>query len=377
MTRPKREELNELADKWLKGSLTPKEKDLLDQWYDLDIAESVDWTVNDESEEQLGRRLLTGIQERKKSSFLFKRRWQIPVAAVLLITLSVSIDLYISKQNIHEQVALAKEIKPGKSQAMLTLANGQRINLTDEQNGQLANQWGIRITKAADGKLIYRTDDVVNNNSAPEYNTLQTPVGGQWQIYLPDGSLVFLNAASSITYPTRFIGKERKVRLSGEAYFEIIHNKEMPFKVESQDQLVEVLGTHFNIMAYADEKVIKTTLLEGSVKVSHRTDIKLLHPGEQAQVTQNDINVISDVDLEDVVAWKNGYFNFNESLESILTKIARWYDVKIEYKTQSDPELTFSGKISRSRNLSDILKRLEYNGDVHFRIEERRVIVTK
>src|SRR6185503_833259 len=154
-------------------------------------------------------------------------------------------------------------------------------------------------------------------NASLEYNTVEAPVGGQWQVILPDQSKVWLNALSSITYPTRFTGGERRVKISGEAYFEVAHNKAMPFRVESLGQTVEVLGTHFNVMAYADERLIKTTLLEGSVKISDHGKMELLKPGQQAQVSAANIKVTDDVDLEDVVAWKNGYFKFNENLESI------------------------------------------------------------
>jgi ferric-dicitrate binding protein FerR (iron transport regulator) len=210
-----------------------------------------------------------------------------------------------------------------------------------------------------------------------EYNTIEAPAGGQWQVKLPDGSLIFLNASSSITYPIRFVGNERRVHIIGEAYFEIAHNKEIPFQVESRGQIVEVLGTKFNVTAYADEKIIRTTLLKGSVKIITNSESKLLKPGQQAQVSGNKFEITSDVDLEEIVAWKNGYFKFNESLESIMAKISRWYDVDVEYRVKPDSDLTFSGKISRSRDISGILKMLEYTGDVHFRLEGRRVIVTK
>lgn len=375
MTQLSREQLNELADKWLKGTLTPQEKELLDKWYDLDTSEPINWT-GAESEEQLSERLFDFIQTRKKSPF--RRRWQIPAAAVLVITLGISSYFYFSKSDKIEHVAVLNDINPGRNKAILTLGNGQKISLADVVNGQqISNQSGIKITKTADGKLVYDASSIAENNRIIEYNTIEAPIGGQWQVKLPDGSLVFLNASSSITYPIRFVGNERNVKMTGEAYFEIAHNKKMPFKVSSLGQTVEVLGTHFNVMAYADEKLIKTTLLEGSVKISDHGQAALLKPGEQAQVSQSNIKVDNEVDLEDVVAWKNGYFKFNESLESIMAKVARWYNVKVEYQVKPDPNLSFSGKISRTRKISGILNMLEFNGDVHFKIEGRRVIVTK
>lgn len=378
MAEPTRAQLNELADKWLKGTLTPEEKELLDQWYDLDTSAPVNWNGTDESEELLSERLLTNIRRKKKAVIPLRRRWQLPAAAILLITLGVGSYFYFSKPAPVTQLAVVNDISPGRNKAVLTLGNGQKISLTDAINGEIAGQPGVNITKTADGKLIYEVSDkTLDDGSAPQYNTIEAPVGGQWQVKLPDGSLVFLNASSSITYPTRFTGNERQVRMKGEAYFEIAHNKKMPFKVYSNGQTIEVLGTHFNVMAYTDERLMKTTLLEGSVKVTDQGFTRLLKPGEQAQVSRGGINVTKDVDLEDVVSWKEGYFKFNEHLESIMAKIARWYDVKVEYQIKPDPELTFSGKISRSRSISGILKMLEYNGDVHFKIEGRRVIVTK
>lgn len=378
MTRPTPSQLNELADKWMKGTITPVEKELLDKWYDLDTAEPITWTAGDASEEQLAARLLSNINTHKKSSFSSKRKWQISAAAVLLITLGISTYLYVSKSNRHEQVVVKhNEIKPGKNHAILTLGNGEKIILTDAINGEVASRSGVKITKTADGQLVYNATGIANENLPLEYNTIEAPAGGQWQVRLPDGSLIFLNASSSITYPTRFVGNERKVQMTGEAYFEIAHNKKMPFWVASRGQIVEVLGTHFNVMAYADEKIIRTTLLEGSVKIITDSESKKLKPGEQAQISGNKFKVTGDVDLEDVVAWKNGYFKFNESLESIMAKISRWYNVDVEYRDKPGSDLTFSGKISRSRDISEILKMLEYTGDVHFKLEGRRVIVTK
>jgi transmembrane sensor len=377
MTQPTRSQLNELGDKWMKGTITPQEKELLDEWYDRNTTEPRTW-ASDESEEELAARLLSNINTQKKSSYSPKRRWQIPAAAILLITLGISTYFYVSKSDPHDQVAVVDEkINPGKNQAILTLGNGEKIILTDAINGQVASRSGVKIIKTADGQLVYDATSITNENLPLEYNTIEAPAGGQWQVRLPDGSLIFLNASSSITYPTRFVGNERKVQMIGEAYFEIAHSKNMPFRVASRGQTVEVLGTHFNVMAYADEKIIRTTLLEGSIKIINDSESKMLKPGEQAQISGNKFKVTSDVDLEEVVAWKSGYFKFNENLESIMAKISRWYNVDVEYRDRPSSDLTFSGKISRSRDISGILKMLEYTGDVHFSLEGRRVIVTK
>jgi transmembrane sensor len=303
------------------------------------------------------------------------------VAATILIFISVGVYFGLHKKTTKQQFSQNQlsDVSPGGNKAILTLANGKKIVLTDSRNGKLAQQGSTTISKTANGEVVYLQDQSASNatTAKTEYNMMVTPLGGQYHLTLADGTDVWLNAESSIKYPTAFSGNERKVEITGEAYFEVAHNKAMPFKVISQGQTIEVLGTHFDVMAYSGEKSIKTTLLEGSVKISDNGNIKLLIPGEQSQTTADAIKLTRDVDLEEVVAWKNGYFKFNENIESIMNKVSRWYNVDVVYQLKPDPELTFSGKISRTRNLSAILKMLEFNGDVHFKIEGRRVTVMK
>jgi transmembrane sensor len=310
----------------------------------------------------------------KKRSF-----WKPSLAAaavVLMITSAALIYFRAQKPVKNNAIVQKKEIKPGSNKAVLTLANGQKIILTDSVNGQIAIQANIKITKTAKGQIVYELPKGVGDNApAPVFNTVEAPTGGQWEVVLPDGSKVWLNARSSLTYPTYFAGDERKVQLKGEAYFEIAHNKRMPFKVISKGQTVEVLGTHFDIMAYDDEQLMKTTLLEGSIKISDSGRSHILVPGEQAQVSDALMKVTNEVDLEDVMAWKNGYFKFNESLESIMRKVARWYDIEITYANNVDPSLHFGGKISRYKNLSSTLKIMELTGNIHFKVVGRRVTV--
>lgn len=301
-------------------------------------------------------------------------------AAVVIISAGAGV-FYFYKKQLHESAILAaaeSNITPGRDQAILTLADGRKISLHEVSDGEIAEQSGFHITKTADGQLVYTsTESISEEDGETQYNTIEAPVGGKWQVVLPDKSHVWLNAQSSLTYPTRFRGKERKVFLKGEAYFEVAHNTAMPFKVESHGQTVEVLGTHFNVMAYADEPVMKTTLLEGAVKIATAKTAQLLRPGEQAHVKDNQVKVTKDADLEEVVAWKNGYFKFNEDLQGIMSKISRWYNVEIEYEELPAPGYTFAGKISRERELSEVLKVMEYTGKVHFTIKERRIIVRK
>jgi transmembrane sensor len=210
------------------------------------------------------------------------------------------------------------------------------------------------------------------------YNTIETPKGGQYRIDLPDGTMVWLNAGSSLRYPNRFAGQERKVALTGEAYFEVAKNKQMPFRVVSGKQVVEVLGTHFNINAYTDEASVKTTLLEGSVNVllqeTHQSE--LLNPGQQAVVKYNGSSiVVQPVKVEEAVAWKNGYFMFVDAdLESIMRQLARWYDVEVAYEGNLG-SLKFGGMVSRSKSIAQTLRILELTGNVRFKVAGRRVTV--
>jgi transmembrane sensor len=297
-------------------------------------------------------------------------------AAVSLIAIT-AVFFYLNQKN-SITVSLAKnDVNPGKNKAMLTLADGRKISLTDAMNGEVAEQAGVLISKNEKGQLIYQATGGEAGSGQNDYNTIEAPKGGQWQVILPDGSKVFLNALSSLKYPVSFSKRERRVELKGEAYFEISHNKNLPFRVATKGQTVEVLGTHFNIMAYQNDQAIKTTLLTGSVRVANASESLILKPGEQSQLIEDKMKVVQGVDLEDVMAWKNGYFKFDENLADVMAKVSRWYDVDVDYQLQPDPVFKYKGEISRNKNLSEILNMLEYTGNVHFKIEGRRVIVTK
>ncbi|MRG47957.1 DUF4974 domain-containing protein [Chitinophaga sp. SYP-B3965] len=267
------------------------------------------------------------------------------------------------------------QVVPGGNKAVLTLADGTQITLDSTGNGAIASQGNVQVIKLDSGQLAYNAAKGGKGNEM-SYNTLVTPRGGQFRIILPDGSKVWLNAASSLHFPTAFNGKEREVQLIGEAYFEVAKNPQMPFKVKVNEMAVQVLGTHFNVMAYPDEANIKTTLLEGAVKIQHGAKAVQLKPGQQAQLnTAGNISVNEGVDMEEVVAWKNGYFHFNhESLEGMMRQIGRWYDAEITYEGNiSDRE--FGGKIERGSDITEVLKILELS-KVHFRIEGKKIIVT-
>jgi len=266
-------------------------------------------------------------------------RWA--AAAIILLSFSIAVLYYVNKkEEIH---VFAADVDPGSNKAILTLADGRKISLTDAIDGNVAVQDGISITKTANGQLIYTITAQSNVGlDSTKFNTISTPNGGEWQIKLPDGSNIWLNAASSLKYPLSFASsKQRHVELTGEAYFEVAKDKSRPFIVSSSKQKLEVLGTHFNINSYTDEPVTKTTLLEGSIRISQNgtNNVEVLEPGEQSIVSANGINV-KESNVDEAVAWRKGYFMFvNEKQESIMRKIARWYNVEVNYADPAAKEV--------------------------------------
>jgi transmembrane sensor len=280
------------------------------------------------------------------------------------------------KQDVQTELAVSGDVAPGKQGATLTLASGKKIRLADAANGELARQAGVTVSKLASGQLVYELKSSEGTGmDLGAVNTLSTAKGETYHLRLPDGSMVWLNAASSLTYDANLLaGGQRRVHLTGEAYFEIKKDKTHPFVVESPGQQVEVLGTHFNINSYANEPTAKTTLLEGLVQLNHRT---ILKPGEQATVRASGGISITQVDVEEAVAWKNGKFIFaDENIESIMRKLERWYNVEVSYEGVP-PEETFTASIGRFDNISKILNKLSYTNNVHFKIEGRRILVMK
>lgn len=374
-----REESKELLKRYNEGNASAEEIRVVEHWFvqqsavDQKEPRDVDYMA---IKHQMWHYIAAGVSPVKKQHRLFNS-FNIAAAAAILVIALVSIWVYLDHKNIATSQIVANDIKPGKNKAVLTLADGRKINLTDTGNDTVANEAGILITKNTEGQLVYRVVGNTSNQKTLQYNTIEAPSGGKWQVILPDGSKVFLNALSSLKYPLSFSEKERKVELKGEAYFEVFHNEKSPFMVLAKGQTVEVLGTHFNISAYADDKLVKTTLLTGSVKIAAGNNALILKPGEQSQVKSGHISLVENVDLEDVMAWKNGYFKFNENLESIMIKVSRWYDVDISYEIEPDQKFKYKGEISRDKNLSELLNMLEFTGNVHFKIEGRRVIIKK
>ncbi|MFT3701915.1 MAG: DUF4974 domain-containing protein [Agriterribacter sp.] len=391
-----KQEIRLLAERFLQGMATDEEKALLHQWYDTweDEPETVMLEEPAQSDD-IRKKIL---QELKKSihtdtslappiKSVTTKRWLI-AASLLILVLGGGYFLYrpsTAKQSIASSGEPVKhDAAPGGNKAVLTLADGSKIVLDSAQNGNLAQQGSTKILKEKDGQLVYDLGKNAPMTTEVLYNTISTPRGGQYQLILPDGSKVWLNAASSLRYPTVFTGNERKIELTGEAYFEIEHMTattgiKVPFIVSVKNMAVKVLGTHFNINAYEDEEDIKTTLLSGSVDVAaiqNNGQSLRLYPGQQAQwSTKSIMTLVKNADVEQAVAWKNGLFKFNAtSLSTIMRQVARWYDVDIDYRGNVKEE-TFTGDIPRKQYASEVFKMLEMTKTVKFQIENKNVII--
>lgn len=295
------------------------------------------------------------------------RRWSL-VAASIALLLGVGAYLWIGNKKTSMPATAAADIQPGKEGAILTLADGSNVLLDTIQNGVISLQGGA-LAKVVNGTLFYE-----GSGNEVVYNIMSIPKGRQFHITLPDGTQVWLNSASSIRYPTAFIGNERKVEITGEAYFEVARNKKKPFRVSVNQKVeLEVLGTHFNVNAYDDEQNIAATLLEGSVAVAASDHSVVLQPGQQAQIAGG-VTKVNNADIEKVMAWKNGLFNFEDaSLEQVMRQLSRWYDIEVIYE-KGIPEIYFVGEMGRNMPLMDVLASLETTG-VRFRLEGRKLIV--
>ncbi|WP_299357752.1 FecR family protein [Mucilaginibacter sp.] len=298
---------------------------------------------------------------------------RIAAAASIIIACSVG-GYFILHQPKTEQVALLKpgtfknDALPG-NKAILTLGNGQQIVVSAAKNGMIAQQGSTSISKTANGGIVYAAS---NNDQTLTYNTYTVPRGGgKHSLVLADGTLAILDAASSIRYPTAFSGKDRKVEVTGQVYFEVVHNANKPFFVTAKGQTIEDIGTHFNVNAFDDEPGLKTTLLEGSIKIAG----KLLRPGQQAVQVDGRLNILNNVNTQEVVAWKNDLFMFtnNTTLPIVMKQLGRWYDLEVIYQGSGKP-YHFGGDMPRSSKLSDVLKILAYSG-VQFSVDGKKIIV--
>lgn len=377
-----RERIKILAKRWIAGVITEEEKEEFEGWYGS--FDDTQTTFNSEGErEALKERLYTSVLVRagvERTAAGLRPLWRrVLVAASVILALGLNIWLMfpLKKQQPKLAVNHTNLILPGSNCAILTLSGGKKIVLAGLKNGTLAKQGPVNVLKTADGRLAYSDEDDISISTA--VNLLETPRGGQYHLTLSDGTQVWLNAASSIKFPVSFTGSsQRQVQISGEAYFEVAKDKNHPFVVNAGGQTIEVLGTHFNINSYSDEPSVITTLLEGSVKVINAANGKtgVLKPGQQSLISGNKME-IKDTDTEEATAWKDGYFMFDgESIGSIMRKVSRWYNVDIVYD-RAIPVDKFEGTVNRFGSVQQVLKKLELTERVHFKITERRIIVSQ
>jgi transmembrane sensor len=388
--------LKYLLDHYISKTISPEEEQELFQLiaqgdYDEQIKEYMSDAWHTEYSElmtkQQSKRILSAVFNHEGAKIVSmqqpaKRKFIWVAASISLVVVTVSLFLMLGKHTSTSALSTAQkkqttnDVMPGASGAILKLDDGSSIVLDNASNGNLVQQGNTLVVKSGDG--ISYVKDNVQGEKQIHYNTVETPKGRQFQLVLEDGTKVWLNAASSIRFPVAFVGKQRIVEITGEAYFEVAKNKQKPFQVMCNGAMVEVLGTHFNINAYADEETMNTTLLEGSVKVVKGSEQKIIKPGEQAQIhNDGSLHTMANINVDEVVAWKNNSFLFdNTDVKKLMRQLSRWYDVDVVFKGTTSEPLTFNGTISRYATLSTVLKMLESTGDVKLSIEGKRIIVS-
>lgn len=370
----------QLLDKYLAGVATAAERAAVDAWYRSDFTDGEITVPGDEDEtaarmkEKLEASLYRYRNTRRRRSVI-----ALSAAAAVLILL-LGAGLYVLRSGEKDKAVAADHGKPvlpplaGSGKALLTLADGSIIELDAAADGLLSEQDGAQVVKLNGSQLQYHADNG-DATDGVRYNYISTPPGSQYQVTLADQTRVWLNASSAIRFPTAFRGQVREVEITGEAYFEVAHDPTKNFRVKINDSYIRVFGTHFNVMAYDDEDNILTTLLEGSLSVENERSSELLTPGQQARLDKSgSISVVSNIDVNDVLAWKNGKFLFNSlDIVAIMRQLERWYDIEVSY--ESRPEIHFTGQLNRSLDVSQILRKLELTREVQFHIEGRKVTV--
>jgi len=379
-------EIKELFDILKSSSDQQLTKLMRDEWENFEHTEAPFFDFK-KSQEMLDTILAAGTDKNnfhEEAPTIKSKKWplifiSISAAAALIILNIIGLDFWIEKiAPAPVQIASANvnpDISPGGNKAVLTLANGQRIILDSIRNGIIVRNESFEIKKTENGQLVYHAFDRNYKNARNgDFNMVSTPRGGEYRITLPDGSKVWLNSATSIKFPGVFKRNIREVELDGEAYFEIAKKSAMPFMVRSGSTEIEVLGTHFNVKAYSNQSVMKTTLVEGSVKIIEGKSSVLLKPGQQARLTGGNLTILNNVDIEEQTAWKNGLFVFKDaSVEEVMSQVASWYDLNVTYEGKI-PEKYLTGKVSRSVNASEFMNLLSYAG-VKFKIKGKDIVI--
>lgn len=375
---------------FIRHTLTEKEHDELDDWVnesdhnmqlfedltdEKNLIANLEWMDKMQTEQSYQAMQEKGAFNMPPKKVYNKKVWFAAASVIVVLGVFFVYRYTNSKPGSVEDFVTTDTtlLKPGGNRATLTLADGKVIDLTYAKTGVIENDSGVNVNKTADGELVYEKGSSLGN--AAVHHILSTPVGGQYQVTLPDGTKVWLNAASTLKFPPAFSGKEREVILTGEAYFEVSKNPVQPFKVSMADSTaVVVTGTHFNINAYQNEKKQQVTLLEGSVTVLNATNVTKLEPGTQALIQNRQITKDKVLDAEEITGWKDGLFVFHDApIESIMMQIERWYDAKIIYK--ANIKQLFNATILRKEPLAKVLKLLELNGYVHFKTENNTIYV--
>ncbi|WP_127124958.1 FecR family protein [Pseudoflavitalea rhizosphaerae] len=361
---PSEEELTEFRES-IKGLSEAEVAELMNEYAELMEADNSEGKLDEQLLVQMqGRVAEWNKHELARRTISMRAAYKWVAAAAIILVAGIGYWRWLDNKKQATTIAETVTIPPGKNGAILTLADGAAVLLDTISNATVALQEGVT-TKVVNGALVY---EGTGNKSS--YNTMSTPKGRQYKLTLPDGSEVWLNAASSIRYPIAFTGRERKVELQGEAYFEVKKNARQPFVVDAGNKAqIEVLGTSFNVSAYSNEKDLNTTLIDGSIKVNGT----MVKPGQQARITDK-LHLINNADTEKVMAWQRGFFNFEgASLEEVMRQLERWYDIEVEYQN-GIPAIAFGGEMKMNTSLNGILLALEKSG-IHFRQEGRTLIV--
>jgi len=368
-----------LIKKHLSGKSSEQEDAVLESWY-IQVTENADAPLAVLDYDQIEKEILDRLRQNQQP--VVKRPVWIRIVgtAAAMLILAMTVFFFRNAQHKDRHPIYSHDFAPATGENILTLSDGRKIVLNNSPNPEIAYESGVNISRGKDGHLIYR---ITENANSPgnEQNTLYTGNGQNYKIILQDGTSVWLNAGSSLTYPVSFKNAvERLVKLSGEAYFEVHKNAKVPFKVMTATEEVRVLGTHFNLKAYPGQAVRQTTLMEGSIEVSNlrrQGHKKILRAGQQLS-SDNNGSVVNEVDADDAIAWKEGLFYFNDqSLEVIMQDISRWYNVPVVFRDESVKSILYSGTISRYSNVSQILSKIEQMGAVKFRIYSNKIIVSK
>ncbi len=376
------QEALQLLERFSNDQCTEEERAIVILWLEERLVSHA-WSMVPDERVRLGKEIKQGIDAHidhktaSKSSGLLRRFGtlrRMSAAAAILLLMTGAAYLIVSR-SARPSISGSEVIVPGGNKAMLVLADGSRIPLTGAKDGELAAQGATRVIKSKDGLLVYlpQQDGAADTTS---YNTITTPRGGQYQVQLSDGSRIWLNAASSITFPTHFSRTRRPVSITGEAYFEVAPDSHRPFTVTSPGQTVQVLGTRFDIKSYPDEQYIWTTLIEGSVRVGGNGQAVTMRPGEAALSDKNGGTPgVRPADGDKEIAWTRGEFVFrNDNIESIMRQISRWYDVDVAYEGATAGK-DFSGSVSRFSDVGKVLNTLQLTGIIHFKIQGRRIMV--